>query len=824
MATQSVTQSQVRIGWRPYVTTQVVNIIDADATTFITAAGITNLIQASAINTLVNDLKTYGLWTKMKAIYPFVGGSATSHKFNLKDPRDLDAAYRLVFNGGWTHSSTGALPNGTTGYANTFLIPNNNLLLNSVHLSYYSKTDNSISDMLMGSNDNNGYGGYYLLLSTGNFTNNDKILRSQLNTNGPDFIDGTMTNTQGFLLSNRTSSTSVALFKNASKLITGSKNSIGRSTISMYLGSRNYGGVASNFSNKESAFATIGDGLTDTEATNFYNSVQKFQTSLGRQIGTPVLAAGQIANLLETYYGSGAAYSTRRIRTTYTGPALRVRRSSDNTEQDINFNTNGDLDTTALISFTGTSNGFVTKWYDQSGNGRDMIQTTGANQPQISMNGIVFTEKGKPTITSTGACVMSMNGTIPVSTAISSFILLRTNIIKSNNNSGMFLGFIAGAHLSPSRNSLGTNRYYGTNDITYPSLSTGNNYITITNNSNKVDAWENGTQVVNNVNSASDSILASTGISLFDRWLNSGPLTLGTSLSEVIIYNSDQRTNRTSIESSMDSYFNLAYSDSDAQSFITAAGISNSVQQTALIRLVKMLKNEGLWTKMKAIYPFVGGTAVTHKWNLKDPRDTNDAFRLTFYGGLSHDGGGVYFNGSNSWCDTNMNAATNLNVDNLHLSFYSRTNANNTYSGGEIGHVGYNSWTTPPQDPLKQFTLRVRSAQYGGGAQFSSGNLSTGYSTIDGFGLTIGSITNSSTAKMYKGRNTQEFATKSTASTTNTGTLPSFNISIGKIQGYGEWSNQQSAFVSIGDGLTDAESAKLYGIVQIYQITLGRSV
>ena len=77
---------------------------------------------------------------------------------------------------------------------------------------------------------------------------------------------------------------------------------------------------------------------------------------------------------------------------------------------------------------------------------------------------------------------------------------------------------------------------------------------------------------------------------------------------------------------------------------------------------------------------------------------------------------------------------------------------------------------------------------------------------------------------MFKGRNTSEFSTKSTASTTNTGTLPSFNISIGKIHGYGEWSNQQSAFVSIGDGLTDAESAKLYGIVQIYQITLGRSV
>ena len=821
MATQSVTQSQVRIGWRPYVTTQVVNIIDADATTFITAAGITNLIQASAINTLVNDLKTYGLWSKMKAIYPFVGGSATSHKFNLKDPRDLDAAYRLTFNGGWTHSSTGALPNGTTAWADTKLSPSTSLTRWNTHLAFYSRTSTRQSSSIdMGSADVLAVNIFSLILprTTGNATS---IQYSQTNASEMANASG-LTDASGFWLSSRTSN-----IGNTHKF---SKNGIILATASTSAGNLvsntvKIGSLEANYlSNKETCFNSIGDGLSDTEAANFYNSVQKFQTSLGRQIGTPVLAAGQIANLLETYYGSGAAYSTRRIRTTYTGPALRVRRSSDNTEQDINFNTNGDLDTTALISFTGTSNGFVTKWYDQSGNSRDLIQTTGANQPQISMNGIVFTEKGRPTITSTGINAMYASTAIPVTNAVSTFALLRTNIIKSNSNSGMFLGFIAGAHLSPSRNSLGTNRYYGTNDITYPSLSTGNNYITITNNSNKVDAWENGTQVVNNVNSASDSILASTGISLFDRWLNSGPLTLGTSLSEVIIYNSDQRTNRTSIESSMDSYFNLAYSDSDAQSFITAAGISNSVQQTALIRLVKMLKNEGLWTKMKAIYPFVGGSAASHKLNLKDPRDTNDAFRLTFYGGLSHDGGGVYFNGSNSWCDTNMNAATNLNVDNLHLSFYSRTNANNTYSGGEIGHVGYNSWTSPPQDYTKQFTLRVRNAQYGGGAQFSSGNLSTGYSTIDGFGLTIGSITNSSTAKMYKGRNTQEFATKSTASTTNTGTLPSFNICIGKIQGYGEWSNQQSAFVSIGDGLTDAESAKLYGIVQIYQITLGRSV
>jgi len=802
---------QVRVGVRTNSNTIP---IDADATAFIAAAGITDLTQASAINTLVNDLKTYGIWSKMRAIYPFVGGTATSHKFNLKDPRDLDAAYRLVFNSvGWTHTSTGAKPNGST-YADTKLAPSV-IAQNSIHVSFYSRTDVNNSGYDIGA----GSVGSAVVIETRNSNSSNFYMNHWTADNTSN------TSSTGFYLGNRTSSNSASLSKNGTKIINSTKASITPTTSTFYLGGYNLSGLKMNYSTREQAFASIGDGLSNAESTNFYTAVQKFQTILGRQIGSPVLSSGQSANLLETYSGSEAAYSLRKLRAGYYGSAIRVRRSLDNQETNIGFDINGNLDTTSLLSFTGTSNGFVTTWYDQSGRNRNLVQTTSANQPQISMNGIVFTEKGKPTVTSTGIVVMGTANTIPVTSAISTFALLRTNIIKSNGNYGMFLGLIGGAHLSPSRNSLGANRYYGTNEITYAALPTGNNYITITNNSNKVDVWENGTQVLNTVNSASDSLLASAGINIFDRWLNSAPLTLGTGISEVIIYNSDQRTNRSAIESSMNSYFNVSYTDTDAQTFITNAGITNDVQQSAIITLVKMLKNEGLWTKMKAIYPFVGGNATTHKFNLKDPRDTNDAFRLLFYGGLSHDGGGVFFNGSNSWCDTNMNAATNLTVDNLHLSFYSRTNANNAYSGGEIGHVGYNSWTTPPQDPTKQFTLRVRNSQYtGSNAQFTSGNLTSSYSTIDGFGLTIGSITNSTTSKMYKGRNSPEFAHKATSTGTNTGTLPSFSISLGKTQGYGEWSNQQAAFVSIGDGLTDSESAKLYGIVQIYQITLGRSV
>ena len=95
---------------------------------------------------------------------------------------------------------------------------------------------------------------------------------------------------------------------------------------------------------------------------------------------------------------SAAAYSLRKLRAAYTGSAVRVRRSSDNAEVDIGFASNGDLDTTALLAHVGSGNGFVTTWYDQSGNARNATQTTAGNQPQIVASGAVITEGGQPAI------------------------------------------------------------------------------------------------------------------------------------------------------------------------------------------------------------------------------------------------------------------------------------------------------------------------------------------------------------------------------------------------------------------------------------------
>jgi hypothetical protein len=111
----------------------------------------------------------------------------------------------------------------------------------------------------------------------------------------------------------------------------------------------------------------------------------------------------QATTLLDLYPNAAAAYSLRLLRVGYTGSAIRVRRT-DLAESDIGFTSTGALDTTALLAFTGTGvldNGFVTTWYDQSGNSRDLTQATATNQPQIVSSGSIITENGLPTISFT---------------------------------------------------------------------------------------------------------------------------------------------------------------------------------------------------------------------------------------------------------------------------------------------------------------------------------------------------------------------------------------------------------------------------------------
>ena len=248
---------------------------DADAQAFFdrvtTAGGTLTTTEKNATNQLVLDMKSAGIWTSMKAVYPMVGASAAACAQNLKS-----SSFTGTFTSGWTFASTGVTPNGTSAYMNTALTPSTSLTLNSTHLSYYSRT-NTGSGSDIGSAD-----ALYVNLNFINakYTNGNYYCHINSTTAA---ISGTIANSQGYFIGSRTSSTLSKLYRNSSVLSTSSGVSTGLSSAVAYVGAVNFIGVQ-EFSLRECAFASIGDGLTDTQASNFYTAVQAFQTTLSRQV------------------------------------------------------------------------------------------------------------------------------------------------------------------------------------------------------------------------------------------------------------------------------------------------------------------------------------------------------------------------------------------------------------------------------------------------------------------------------------------------------------------------------------------------------------
>ena len=507
---------------------------DPDALAFIQASSIPNTSQKLAINKLVLDLKAYGIWGKMKAIYPMVGGSAFYHKWNLKDPRDLDAAYRLNFVGGWTHSAGGAKPNGTNGYADTFLV-SDTMALNSIHSSFYSRTNFTDNNYKI----NLGY----LRTTPDSFSdialdwNGVSVFR--LNNGGVYTSVSSGGNNQGFYTVSRTASNVIRAFKNGSIILNAADASnVTANNRSFYIGAGNNNGTAQYFTPNECAFASLGDGLTNTEAANFYTAVQTFQVTLGRTVGAQTV------------------------------------------------------------------------------------------------------------------------------------------------------------------------------------------------------------------------------------------------------------------------------SDTDAQAFINAAVIQDQIQATAINQLVIDMKAANIWTKMKAVYPFVGGTAASHKWNLKNPLDTDAAFRLVFNGGWTHSSTGATPNGTNAYADTKFNALiSSASQDNKHLCSYIRTNA----SGCLIGC--FQSSISPQRaDLIWRFGLNY---------YFNLSAAPTTISSTATSGFHLSYRNNASNSKYLLNNNAIQTITQTSAGSPNLLLFIGVRNDGGSVFSY---SNNEVAFSSIGDGLTDIEANNFYTVVQNFNTALNRQV
>jgi len=236
-----------------------------------TAGGILSTTEQNAISQLVLDLISFGLWDKMKAIYPMVGASAAACAQNLKS-----SSFTGTFNGGWTYASTGITGNGTSGYMETGLIPSTTLSQNSTHLSVYVRTNVNARSAMGVANDTNGVHELGL-----NPRVNGNV---EVRINAPASAITTSSDSSAFHIGSRILSSQIKYYRNNNTPNTLSNNSTGLSTFSFVIGAVRLGSSIFNYFQGQISFASIGDGLTDTEASNFYTAVQAFQTSLSRQI------------------------------------------------------------------------------------------------------------------------------------------------------------------------------------------------------------------------------------------------------------------------------------------------------------------------------------------------------------------------------------------------------------------------------------------------------------------------------------------------------------------------------------------------------------
>jgi hypothetical protein len=246
---------------------------DPDAQAFFdrvtTAGGTLSETEKTATNTLVVSMKADGVWSAMKAIYPMVGASAAACAQNLKS-----SSFTGSFTSGWTFASTGVTPNGTSAFFNTTYNPSVSGLLDSGHLSVYSRTDlQSGSTIDFGANAP----AYFVSYFFGGVTYSG--INSSDTPSGPTF-----TPTTSLLLISRIASTTAKIFRAGTLANTDGKASTSRPNQTLSLGALNNNGTNALFSSRQYAFASVGDGLTDTQASNLYTAVQAFQTTLSRNV------------------------------------------------------------------------------------------------------------------------------------------------------------------------------------------------------------------------------------------------------------------------------------------------------------------------------------------------------------------------------------------------------------------------------------------------------------------------------------------------------------------------------------------------------------
>jgi hypothetical protein len=280
------------------------------------------------------------------------------------------------------------------------------------------------------------------------------------------------------------------------------------------------------------------------EAIYFTTDKSSVRTSIEENIGDYFT---QNTPLLDTYSGAAACYSLRLMRSAYTGALINVWNGTS--YADIYPNVFGELDTVALAAHCGSNDGFIRYWYDQSGNSNTAAQTTTANMPKIydGTTGVV-TENGKPAVDFPSG--VNLFSSISQSASDYAFVIVQ----KRNTNGGYFYDSESGRLIV----FVHTNGLYNTTtDGTIGTPDQGLNqevqFLSLVSPSS-------GALYVNG--SASQTGLTYTqtalgGITSLGSNYNGYARSINALVQEVIIYPSDQSSNRTDIEDNINTFYNI---------------------------------------------------------------------------------------------------------------------------------------------------------------------------------------------------------------------------------------------------------------------------
>jgi hypothetical protein len=273
-----------------------------------------------------------------------------------------------------------------------------------------------------------------------------------------------------------------------------------------------------------------------------------------------VVAPVSCAYPLDTYTGAASAYSLRLLKSDYAGSAIRVRRSSDDAEQNIGFVSGCELDTASMKSFVGANNGFIVKWYDQSGNARDFTQSTNASQPQIIISGVVVRQNAKPSVYFDGTMGMTRNATISITShsvfavfsytsAVSYCRVFAFSVVGRND----YEDYVAIAE-DASTSNFGT---YDAGMVSDVAVTSGSLCIfTNINTGSATNNYVNGGSASNSSNSYSLT-LARASLGMISNSGDSPAAALNGYISEIIFYTSDKSSSRTGIRDNANTYFSI---------------------------------------------------------------------------------------------------------------------------------------------------------------------------------------------------------------------------------------------------------------------------